>query len=378
VAATISTTLAVLPVFLLGGLAVFIRDELGFGQTRLGAAVSLYFGTSALASVPGGRVGERLGAGRAMTLAAAGSAVALLGIATLTRSWGQLVAFLALAGCANAVAQPAGNAAISRGVPPHRQGLAFGLKQSAVPTATLLAGFAVPLLGLTVGWRWAFAGGALAAASFAFTVPSDPSPDQRSGRRLRAGDAPLGGLVALALAGCLGSASANALGAFLVDSAVAGGMPPGRAGLLLSLGGLTGVGARLLAGWLADHREGRHLPFVSGLLAAGAVGFGLIAGGGPFTLVAGTLLAFGAGWGWNGLFIYAVVRQNRNAPAAATGITQAGVFLGGVVGPLAFGATVERLSYPAAWLGASAVAVLASVFMLLGRWLLLRQLSRVG
>jgi MFS family permease len=319
-------------------------------------------------------LGERLGARRALAFAAVGSAASLLGIAALARSWAQLVGFLVLAGAANAVVQPAGNAAISRGVPARRQGLAFGVKQSAVPAATLLAGLAVPLLGVTLGWRFAFAGGALAAVVLAISLPPDHPVTRRPGR-LRTGDAPLGGLLTLTLASWLGSASANALGAFLVESAVSSGLAPGRAGLLLALGSGVGITARVLAGWFADRRDGGHLPVVAGLLAAGAGGFALLAAGGPVALVVGTVLAFGAGWGWNGLFNFAVVRVNRNAPAAATGITQAGVFLGGVTGPWAFGAAVERASYPQAWLGAAAVALCAAGLMLVGRRLLLSQLA---
>ena len=52
-AGAIATTVAsVLPVFLVGGLAVQMGDDLGFSPAGLGLAVSVYFGISALASVP--------------------------------------------------------------------------------------------------------------------------------------------------------------------------------------------------------------------------------------------------------------------------------------------------------------------------------------
>ena len=44
--------------------------------------------------------------------------------------------------------------------PPSRLGLSFGIKQAAIPIATLLAGVAVPTVALTVGWRWAYLIGA--------------------------------------------------------------------------------------------------------------------------------------------------------------------------------------------------------------------------
>ena len=49
----LTTTIAcTMPVFLVGGLAVQIGDELSFTPAGLGLAVSAYFGASALASVP--------------------------------------------------------------------------------------------------------------------------------------------------------------------------------------------------------------------------------------------------------------------------------------------------------------------------------------
>src|SRR5205823_1137887 len=48
------------------------------------------------------------------------------------------------------------NLTLARSVPAHRLGLSFGVKQAAIPLATLLAGAAVPAVALTVGWRWAY------------------------------------------------------------------------------------------------------------------------------------------------------------------------------------------------------------------------------
>lgn len=47
-----------------------------------------------------------------------------------------------------------------------RRGFAFGVKQSAVPLTAMLAGLAVPVFAVTVGWRWAF-GAAAALGLFA-------------------------------------------------------------------------------------------------------------------------------------------------------------------------------------------------------------------
>ena len=142
--ATVTTIVCVLPVFLVGGLAVQLGDELRFSPAGLGLAVSIYFGVSALASVPSGALVERYGPA---TVARAGillSAASLLAVAGLARAYPMLVTLLALSAAANALGQLASNAALAEHVPAHRQGLSFGVKQAAVPVATLLAGVAVP------------------------------------------------------------------------------------------------------------------------------------------------------------------------------------------------------------------------------------------
>src|SRR5690606_19508698 len=57
-----------------------------------------------------------------------------------------------------------------------RQGIAFGIKQSAIPLATLLGGIAVPAITLSVGWRWTYVAGATFAVLAAALVVSDRRP----------------------------------------------------------------------------------------------------------------------------------------------------------------------------------------------------------
>ena len=66
-------------------------------------------------------------------------------------------------------------------------------------------------------------------------------------------------------------------------------------------------------------------------------------------LVAGVVLGFGLGWAWPGLMNFAVVRLHPQAPAAATSITQTGVYAGGCLGPLGLGAVAAHVGYPTMW-----------------------------
>lgn len=377
-ASSLATILAVIPVFLLGAVAILVRRELGFDEAALGLSISAFFGTTALSSIPGGRLADHLGARRTLALACLGSGCSLAGIGLFAHSWTQLTMFLILGGAANGVAQPASNLALARGVRTNRMGFAFGLKQSAIPVANLLAGIVLPVAALTVGWRATFVVVGLTALGIAAFAYLRVAPTAPRAPEARSGDAPIGPLSLLACACAFGSAPGIALGAFLVQSSVESGLSPTTAGILLALGGGAGVSARLLSGWLADRREGRHLTVAAWMLIAGASGFGVLAvNDGRFLLVLiGTLLGFTLAWGWPGLFFLAIVRLNPHSPAAASGIAQAGGAAGGVLGPLLFGVAATHASYTVAWIGAGTSAVIGGVLMVLGRRTLMRHRAR--
>ncbi|MEV5693200.1 MFS transporter [Micromonospora globbae] len=371
-ASAIAVTIAcVLPVFLVGGLAVQLGDDLHFSPAGLGLAVSVYFGVGALASVPSGALAERYGPAVVARAGILLSAVCLLAIATLARSFPVLLGLLAVSGTANALGQLASNAALARHVPPHRQGLSFGVKQAAIPVSTLLAGAAVPTIALTAGWRWAFVAAAAAALTALLAVPAREAGAARRSGGTRAGRG-TGALVVVGVAATLAAGAANALGTFVVDSAAARGLAPGLAGLTLTLGSAVCVAARVGSGWLADRRSGGHVAVIAGMLLVGAAGLGLLAVAGPLPLVAGVVLGFGLGWAWPGLMNFAVVRLHPQAPAAATSITQTGVYAGGCLGPLGLGAVAARAGYPAMWGTAAVSMLLAAALMLTGSRLLTR------
>jgi predicted MFS family arabinose efflux permease len=365
----LTTTVAVsIPVFLVGGLAVQIGHELHFSPAGLGLAVSAYFGASALASVPAGALVERYGSTRVSRYGIALAAASLAGIGIAARSLWSLLAILVLGAGANAAGQLASNASLARRVPARRQGLSFGVKQAAIPVSTLLAGAAVPAVALTLGWRWAFVLAAVLACGAIAVVPAERDGETRS--RGRNGDRAIGPLVVIGAAATLAAGAANALGTFLVDSAVARGIAPGPAGLALTLGGAVCMVARVTGGWQADRRPDRQVGVVAAVLVCGAAGLLLLAVPGIPALVAGVVLGFGLGWSWPGLLNFAVVRLHPQAPAAATSITQTGVYAGGCLGPIGLGTLAAAAGYPTMWVVAAVAMVLAGVLMLGGNALL--------
>lgn len=449
---------AVLPVFLTGAVSVQLGHAVHIGATVIGLLVATFFGTAALTSASFGALAERAGALRVMAASAGVTAVAMAAIATLGQHLPLLFGALVVAGAANGATQPAVNLYLTLGVSSARQGLAFGIKQAGIPTATLLSGLAVPLLAIRFGWQAGFAVGAGLVATVALvaatTTSAAPTTSRARGRAdalrpgrvtpLRSGSLPAGypdgkavrfasatphppdtgqerpgdegpgrttpsaraeGLaephdtasvlpgratvavlpLAVLAAGMTFAVSAsNALGTFVVPSAVAHGLAPGLAGLVSALGSTAGLVTRVTMGWRADRpvrpeRPGRHpargrqLGVVAAMLSLGTLGYLALALGGRGLIVPGVVVAYSAGWGFNGLFNLAVVRSHPATPARATGITQVGTYLGGMLGPLVFGILVDHTGYESAWILAALLAACGALTMLAGRALLARR-----
>ncbi|WNV74199.1 MFS transporter [Geodermatophilus sp. DSM 44513] len=368
------SALGVLPAFLVGALAVQIRAELDVGLGLFGLAAATLFAVSGALARPAGRLVQRLGSRRGAALAAA-LATTSLTVIGLAGSPAALMAGLAVGGLGNAVAQPSANAVVSELVTDARLGVAFGIKQSSIPAATLLGGLAVPGIALVAGWRWAVAGAVGLALLLLLTSLAGRDAGQRTAAAREAAAArapdrglPRGGLVVLTLGGFLGSAAATPTGVFLVDSAVAAGIGAGAAGLLFAACSVLGLASRVGYGVFVDRHPARSAYlFIANLLTLGTLGYVLMALGAVPAFVAGGVLAYGAGWAWTGLFHFAVIRDNRGAAASVTGFVQTGLSLGAASGPLLFGVVAQTASYPAAWLTTAALSLAGAVTVRVSR-----------
>lgn len=364
----LTITVAMLPGFLPGALAVQMADDLDISVVGVGIVVGVFFGVSALGSPLMGRLTEHWGWARGMRLAAAGAAVTLGLTPLLATSMLTLGLLAAFGGLGGALVNPATNLGLARCTVLSRRGLVFGFKHAAVPTTTLLGGLAIPTIAVPYGWEWVYALGSLLAVCAAALVPFAPSrfeveqPAAAEERR-RGPATALSLLVVLAVGAALGIAGIDAFATFLVLYSVDIGFSAAAAGLLLAAGSLAGIATRLIAGHQMDRRDVGGLPTVSVFLLLGAIGLGVIATGVPTLVVVGTFTAYIFGWGWSGLLTYSVVRVNPLAPAAATGITMTGTFVGATIGPPLFGVLAEGISFTVAWIAAAAALVAAAAIM---------------
>lgn len=366
------TVAGMLPGWLIGGLAVQLRAEFLFDEFRLGLTAATFFAASAVASIPGSRLVERVGWRRGAMLTSTISIVGLLLVAGAVGSWPMLLVAMVFLGLGNSMGQPSANLLLARTVLVGRRALAFGIKQSAVPLAAAIVGVAVPLVAITFGWRTTFAVMALVGFGVLAALPSSGAlaPDGAMAPRRGRGphDAPKPALLLLSAASGFGTSAINILLAFLVSYAVLVGFAPGQAGWLL--GGVSGsaVAIRIVLGWLGDRHTSGHLRLVIVMMVAGASGFLLLAFSPVPGLVAlGAVLCGALGWSWNGLFILRVVEEFRSAPAAASGYILSANYVGGVAGPLLFGAVVTQWGYRPAWLFAGSLMLVAAWFAQLGR-----------
>ncbi len=359
-----------LPSFLTAALVLQIGIDIGLTLTGLGVLISTFFGMAALVSPAAGRISERVGWANGLRCATLLSALALGTIGWLADSILMFALGLAVAGVASSLAQTASNLTIARCVITSRHGWVFGIKHACVPAAMFLAGLAVPTIALTVGWRWAFGAAAILAVLAAALVPRHEEPStiapqlRQPGASVGKPRTPMRLLIVLAVAVGLGIGAIDPLGSFFVGYSVSIGVEEQVAGLLLAAGGFCGIITRLVAGRFIDRMVQADLTVIASMITVGAVGIIILNLGGFPGLIIGGLLGFTAGWGWSGLFTFAVVKDNPEAPAAAWGIAQTGKFMGAAVGPILFGFVADRISFGAAY-SMSTIALLCAAGLMI-------------
>ncbi len=371
-----SLALAALPLFMVGGLAVQIKEEFALSETALGAAATIGFVVGALYAPIGGRLADRIGPKASIYLGTSMSVASLAGLGLVTSSWGTLVGFLCFAGVGVATVDPGLAILVNRSIPVKRQGLAFGVKEASNPAATLAAGIAVPTIALTVGWRWAFAIGLLPWLAILILLPGvdatapAPTPAAEPGEGSSTTPRPSPrrrALLLAAVAAAFGTGAASGIGIFLTDSAVAMGSSPAAAGLLLAVGSVAGIVARVGSGVLADRTGGPQFKLISIMLAVGAITIALGGTGVPWLLVVGTIGAFTGGWAWTGIYFLSLVKTYPDRPGAVAGIGTLGLGIGNATGPLVFGIVAQTASFGIAWVVAGILAAIASILMTVAR-----------
>lgn len=353
---------AVLPGFLAAGVAPRIARDFSFGTAEVGLAVAVFYIAAAVSAARAGRFVDRIGPAHGLSITCALTATCTLTIAALADSAAALIALLAIGGIGNAHASPSMSLLLRQTLHGNRHGVGFGVQQAGAPTGALLAGLALPLIAVPLGWRWTFVAVALLALAGAVALPRHRlgAPDQPPDRAAPAGGR-LGPVHLFALTAALATAATIGLVAFLVVFAVRSGMSEWQAGVLLAATSAAAAASRVGLGLVADRRPRHVLGQVVAMLVVGAAGFGLVLTAEPALIFAGALIAGGLAWGWPGLLTLASVRLHPGAPAWAVGTMMSGIYAGALSGPLLLGFVAEQAGFTAMWVVCASLSLLAAV-----------------
>ncbi len=368
VTATVLVTAgATLPLFLVGATAVQIQEDLGFGQTGLGIVVASFTCSVTLSAWLLGKLADRISGQAAMRLGVAftGATALTIGAIGPRLSLITLALLLAAAGLGNALAQPASGALLFQRVSNKRLGLAFGTFQSAKPLAVILSGLSVPIIAVSVGWRWAFVAAGVFALVTTITVPRSELSLTGTPTRDDVGTVLSRSLLLLLVLGlAFGFGTADMISTFLVVSAVDQGITLSSAALLLSIGAVTSILARLYLGHRADSSPIAPLRTIRTMLVIGSfAAFAIAVGDDPFIFVIAAVVASFTVGGIPGLIFLSLVRLHSRAPGVIAGIGLSAGSFGGIAGPISFGLVAENFSIRAAWLFCSVWALIAASLM---------------
>ncbi len=338
------TVVGVFPLYLTAAQSVRLQEELGFSRTRFGLVVGSFYLVSAVASKMIGPVLDRRGPDLGLRYAGVVT-LASAGLASISTGWVTLAIAMAIGGFANALGQIASNLVVATSVSFDRTGRAFAAKQAAVPVGAMLAGLAVPWVGLSTSWRVPYIIAASAGLVMMVIAPRFDTGNRATVDRgsLKLTPALLAFMVMAAIGGGIG----NSLASFVTDASVTIGFSQGAGARILTIGSIVAVAARLAVGQVADRRQRTGVSELVSLLAVAVVGLGLLgmAGESRTLFVIGVLLAFAGSWGWQGVMFYSAVRLIPMPAATSTGAVAAGVYLGTMIMPPLVGFGADRYSY---------------------------------
>ena len=163
--------------FLLFTFAVLpIQQEFGLSKATMGGLTSVALVASAIGGIAFGRIADRIGRVRAMTLSILIYSGATAGLATATSLW-QLAAWRALVGIGMGGEWSAGSVLVAETWPAKHRAKAMGIMQSGWAIGALFAAAISSLVLERFGWRVLFLFGALPAVAVFFIRRNVEEPE---------------------------------------------------------------------------------------------------------------------------------------------------------------------------------------------------------
>jgi MFS family permease len=362
--ATCAITAGSFSTFGFPSLAPEIRDEFGLTPAAVGAVGAMSYVGALLATIPAGRITDRIG-GLRMLVVALSLIAAAVGVAAGAPSAVLFFVGVGLAGIGYGAANPACNVLAARSVPRRRQAVVMSIKQVGVTVGGVLAGLTLPGLALLTSWRIALLVPLVACAAIGLiAIPSAQadSPKLSTPRHNATSNAVTISMSRMALYGFVMAGVqitiVSYVSVYLVDHVHLSSTAAGIGLALTMLGGATG---RLGWGMVSDRLFDSRLPPLQLAAAGGALGLLALPLAGP--LLVYPLLAWVGlcAIGWNGVYLTMIAESAPEQVGRATGGALVWLYGGAVACPPLFGLIVGAGgSWAMVWIAMGLVVVVAA------------------
>lgn len=343
------TVLTSTPVFLPGATSQLISKSIHFGIGGIGVIFTLYW----LFSVVGAYISRNdyrpFSIQKRISQSVFVTAIALACIAI----YPQVGIWVgpALGGAVYGYSQPYTNLLIMKECSNRIHGFAYGLKQAAIPAATLFSSLAVPIAAIPLGWRQLFGIVALFTLFYSLYLAKNSqtiisqSPN-KSTAKLKLN----WHLLMLALTGSLGAMVGNSLGGYLIISLTDRGFSLTAASFIAAVSSVANIIVRVIAGVAADRRHKSPYRYLQFMFVFGMIGTLFLLTNVNAIQIIGAILAYAGGWGWAGLLHYVTGASYPGKERQATAVSQMGVSLGASFGPFIFGFLFSYAGAQIAWI----------------------------
>lgn len=351
-----------------GPLGPFLQQDLGVTLSQLGLLTGIRFLGTMMSSIPSGLFADRLPARHLLTVGQLFFGALLVPL-SISGSYVGLLLCMLVIGVGFSVINPTTTRVVMEQFPTNRRATVMALKQMGVPAGGVLAGALLPWLATAFSWQWALLSCGLVLLASAWLawrgVPAETGAVRPEAKPMAASAfwAELRALLRrkdlLLVSGIQTVFTAcqfvllTYLVLYLVD---VHGYTPVAAGFMFGVAQVSGFVFRLLWGLASDlllgGRRREVVLLIGTCLVVGLLALGWLPAGSPVWLVTVVSVVVGAGGlAWAGVFI--LIRAElggKERSAASTGLGMAIGSVGGLLGPPAFGLTVEWTgSYTVAW-----------------------------
>jgi MFS family permease len=360
---------------LLFGIAVLapaLRARYHLSLSEVGVLLAASNFGSIPALLPWGLLADRIGERLVIAIGLFGAAAAVAGMA-VGPSFVLLVILLVLAGALGVSVNVASGRAVMHWFGAEQRGLAFGLRQTAIPLGGVLASLLLPPIVTADGLRAGFA--VLAAFCFAAATAGliwmREGPETSEGVTLTDVRHPLGDarMWRLSWGSCLLLAIPVTVGGFIVLFLHSQrGLSTAAAAGIFAIGQVLGGAGRIGFGSWSDRLGTRVRPmrWIGVALALAVAGAAALVDAPLGLLLPALVVAVGLGMSWNGLSFTAAAELAGHARSgAAIGFQQTSLSLTAAALPPLFAAAVAATSWQAGF-AIVAVCPLAAAFVLKG------------